>query len=102
MDVESTILSLLSYSHSIGFIDEKEFERFIFDLTSKMIISKSIPESFYPFYVFSSARRFFFFLDPGHSHKLNIKSLAHSSIMEEFLLVKRYNSYNTTLRIVLL
>lgn len=58
-----------------------------------MIGKKEMPESFYPFYVFTSARRFFFFLDSERCRKLNINNLSHSNVMEEFLFIKRLVQY---------
>jgi hypothetical protein len=94
LDLESTILQLIFYSKdfSDGYLNDKELEKFIYDAIPDMG-PRGMPESFYPFYVFTSARRFFFFLDPRRRRKLNINKLAHSTLMEEFLFIKRLAKY---------
>lgn len=99
IDVESAILHLISYSneYSNGYVNEKELERYIFDSIPDLVGCKNLPEVFYPFYVFTSARRFFFFLDSRRSRKLHIHTLAHSNIMEELLFIKRLSQYEKDL-----
>ena len=99
IDVESAILHLISYSneYSNGYVNEKELERYIFDSIPDLVSCKNLPEVFHPFYVFTSARRFFFFLDPRRSRKLHIETLAHSNIMEELLFIKRLSQYEKDL-----
>ena len=93
MDVESTLLHLLRFASnglSAGcFITEQELERYLFKLIPEISGHESISRAFYPYYVFTAARRFFFFLDPKRTRRINIKKLGHSTVMEELLYLKR-------------
>ena len=93
LDVESTLLQLLRFSSgglsAGGFITEKELERYLFRLIPEISGHDKMPPSFYPYYVFTAARRFFFFLDTRRTQRINIKKLGHSSVMEELLYMKR-------------
>ena len=93
IDVESTLLHLLLSAKdgfaAGGFITEKEFERYLFKLIPELSGHACMPKSFYPYYVFTAARRFFFFLDSKRTLRINIKKLGHSTIMEELLYLKR-------------
>ena len=40
-------------------------------------------EEFYPFYVFTAVRKFFFFLDPMKKGRIDIRSLLTSPILPE-------------------
>ena len=96
IDVDTAILHLILYANEspdASYVNEKELERYIYDSIPDLIGSKGLPESFYPFYVFPSARRFFFYLDKLKAKRLNIQELAHSTVMEEFLFVKRVMQY---------
>ena len=96
IDVDTAILHLILYANEsadASYVNEKELERYIYDSIPELIGSKGLPESFYPFYVFTSARRFFFYLDKLKAKRLNIRELAHSTVMEEFLFVKRVMQY---------
>jgi len=50
---------------------------------------EEITRTFYPYYVFTAARRFFFFLDTKRTQRISIKKLGHSTVMEELLYLKR-------------
>lgn len=93
MDVESTLLQLLRFAKDGlmpgGFITEQELERYLFQSIPEISGFERMPSSFHPYYVFTSGRRFFFFLDPKRTHRLNIKKLGHSTVMEELLYMKR-------------
>lgn len=96
IDVELTILKLLPYAKELkhGYMVEKEIEIYIFELISEIAGCRNLPESFYPFYVFTASRRFFFYLDSKYSYrKLSIDILAHSTVMEEFLFFKRLSDF---------
>jgi len=75
-------------------ISEREFERYLFSLIPELRI-RLIPDSdwFYPYYVFASSRRFFFFLDFRLTKSVSIKKIAHSTVMEELLFLKRLSQY---------
>ena len=99
LDVELTILKLTPYAHEYknGYLVEKELEKYIFELIPDIAGCRNLPESFYPFYVFTASRRFFFYLDSKHNYrKLSIDLLAHSTIMEEFLFFKRLSEFELT------
>jgi len=40
-------------------------------------------ENFYPFYVITAVRKFFFFLDPKHTGRIYIKDMLTSPILAE-------------------
>jgi len=93
MDVEATLLQLMQCASKGlaggGYITEKELERYLFKLIPELSGHEAISRAFYPYYVFTAARRFFFFLDPKRTQRINIKKLGHSTIMEELLYLKR-------------
>jgi hypothetical protein len=79
IDVETTALQLLAHARELtnGYMTEQELERYIFELIPEMRGCQRLHESFYPFYVFTASRRFFFFLDPQRTATMSIKKLAH-------------------------
>lgn len=93
MDVDSTLLHLLRYAKNGllpgGYIVEQELERYLFNSIPEISGYEKMPSSFHPYYVFTSVRRFFFFLDSKRAHRINIKKLGHSTVMEELLYMKR-------------
>mmetsp|Transcript_13107 Transcript_13107/g.12950 ORF Transcript_13107/g.12950 Transcript_13107/m.12950 type:complete len:118 (+) Transcript_13107:585-938(+) len=44
---------------------------------------QNLQESFYPFYVITAVRKFFFFLDPKRTGKIQIKDMLTSPILAE-------------------
>jgi len=44
---------------------------------------ENLTEPFYPFYVITSVRKFFFFLDPKRTGKIQIKDMMTSPILAE-------------------
>lgn len=66
-----------------GYLREKDMENFIFELIPTLPQLDSLQEEFYPFYVFTAVRKFFFFLDPKRTGRLHIKELLSSSILPE-------------------
>lgn len=94
LDVEREYARLLSYSRNKkGYITEDELEKYIFNIIPDIGNSLNLHESFYPFYVVSSCRRFYFFLDCSRSKYISVKTLAHSSIFEDLLIMIRMNQY---------
>uniref|UniRef100_A0A7S4R799 Serine/threonine-protein phosphatase 2A regulatory subunit B'' subunit gamma n=1 Tax=Alexandrium monilatum TaxID=311494 RepID=A0A7S4R799_9DINO len=75
----------LSYYDALGcgYLREKDMENFIFELIPTLPQLDSLQEGFYPFYVFTAVRKFFFFLDPKRTGKLRIRDLLSSSILPE-------------------
>ena len=80
-----------------SYMTEDELERYIFNLIPQLNSCRKLHEQFYPYYTFTAARRFLFFLDSRKTKRLNIKKLAHSSIMEEFLFLERITQYERDL-----
>lgn len=91
MDVENTAMKLLLFAQegNHSFLTEHELERYIYELIPEIPDSNKLHESFYPYYAYCSARRFFFFLDPKRTKRISIKKLAHSLVMEELLFLQR-------------
>lgn len=98
IDVETVTLNLIRYAkEQRGYLTEKELERYIFDLIPTLGGCSQLTPSFYPYYVFTSSRRFCFFLDHRHTKRIPIKKLAHSTIMEELLFLNRITQYRRDL-----
>mmetsp|Transcript_106224 Transcript_106224/g.194994 ORF Transcript_106224/g.194994 Transcript_106224/m.194994 type:complete len:475 (-) Transcript_106224:203-1627(-) len=75
----------LSYYDALGrgYLREKDMENFIFELIPTLPQLNSLQEEFYPFYVFTAVRKFFFFLDPKRTGRINIRDLLSSTILFE-------------------
>jgi len=58
-------------------------ENFIFELIPTLPQLSQLEEEFYPFYVFTAVRKFFFFLDPKRTGKVRIRDLLCSQMMVE-------------------
>jgi len=66
-----------------GYLTENAMENFIFELIPTLPQLSSLQEEFYPFYVFTAVRKFFFFLDPKRTGKIYIQQLLTSTITHE-------------------
>jgi serine/threonine-protein phosphatase 2A regulatory subunit B'' len=77
----------------MGFINERELERFIMDRIPEMSACRELPDSFYPYYVFTASRRFLFFLNSRKTRHIRVKKLAHSAVMEEMLFLQRISKH---------
>jgi len=66
-----------------GYLREKDMENFIFELIPRLPQLNSLQEEFYPFYVFTAVRKFFFFLDPKRTGRISIRELLSSPILPE-------------------
>jgi len=77
----------LSFYDSMGngYFREKDMENFIFELIPTLPQLNSLQEDFYPFYVFSAVRKFFFFLDPKRTGRIHMRDILCSKILEELL-----------------
>ncbi len=75
----------LSYYDTVGhgYLREKDMENFIFELIPTLPQLSQLQEEFYPFYVFTAVRKFFFFLDPKRTGKIFIRDLLPSTILPE-------------------
>lgn len=66
-----------------GYLREKDMENFIFELIPRLPQLNSLQEEFYPFYVFTAVRRFFFKLDPKRTGRIHIRDLLSSQALPE-------------------
>jgi len=66
-----------------GYLRERDMENFIFELIPRLPQLNSLQEEFYPFYVFTAVRKFFFFLDPKRTGRIHIHDLLSSNILSE-------------------
>ena len=70
-------------SYGYGYLKEKDLENYIFELMPTFPQLENLTEPFYPFYVITSVRKFFFFLDPKRTGKIQIKDMMTSPILAE-------------------
>lgn len=70
-------------SFGYGYLKEKDLENYIFELMPTFPQLENLTEPFYPFYVITSVRKFFFFLDPKRTGKIQIKDMMTSPILAE-------------------
>jgi len=70
-------------SNGFGYLKEKDLENYIFELMPTFPQLENLTEPFYPFYVITSVRKFFFFLDPKRTGKIQIKDMMTSPILAE-------------------
>jgi len=68
---------------SNGYLREKDLENYIFELIPTFPQLQTLQENFYPFYVITAVRKFFFFLDPKRTGKIYIKNILTSPILAE-------------------
>lgn len=75
-------LKLMEYDTTgSGFLCEKDMENFIFELIPLLPQLSSLQEEFYPFYVFTAVRKFFFFHDPRRTGRIRIRELLLSPLL---------------------
>jgi len=75
----------LSYYDALGrgFLREKDMENFIFELIPTLPQLNALQMEFYPFYVFTAVRKFFFFLDPKRTGRMHMRDLLASQQLPE-------------------
>lgn len=84
VNIKQTRLQLSYYDQlGCGYLREKDMENFIFELIPTLPQLNSLQEEFYPFYVFTAVRKFFFFLDPKRTGRVHIRDLLSSQILPE-------------------
>ena len=66
-----------------GYLKEKDLENYIFELMPTFPQLENLQEPFYPFYVITAVRKFFFYLDPKRTGKIMIKDMLTSPILAE-------------------
>ena len=62
---------------------EKDLENYVFELIPTFAQLSQLQENFYPFYVITAVRKFFFFLDPKKNGRIYIKDMLTSPILAE-------------------
>ena len=70
-----------------GRLREHEVENYIFAAIPTVPELAALQENFYPFYVFTAVRVFFFFLDPNHTGRVSLRALVGSRAFAEWLAV---------------
>merc|ERR1719277_1611089 len=84
VNLQTTRLQLTPYDAlGCGYLREKDMENFIFELIPTLPQLSTLQEEFYPFYVFTAVRKFFFFLDPKRTGRVRIRDLLSSQIIIE-------------------
>lgn len=84
VNLKQTRVQLSTYDAlGCGFLREKDMENFIFEMIPTLPQLNSLQEEFYPFYVFTAVRKFFFFLDPKRTGRVRIRDLLSSPILPE-------------------
>lgn len=73
----------LHFELSNGYLREKDLENYIFELIPTFAQLKNLQENFFPFYVITAVRKFFFFLDPKRTGRIYIKDMLTSPILAE-------------------
>jgi len=84
----------LSYYDALGcgYLREKDMENFIFEMIPTLPQLNSLQEEFYPFYVFTAVRKFFFFLDAKRTGRVWIRDLLSSQILPELYELRQEQS----------
>ncbi|GBG30910.1 Serine/threonine-protein phosphatase 2A regulatory subunit B'' subunit gamma [Hondaea fermentalgiana] len=72
-------------SHGDGCLREQDLENYIYELIPSLEALEDLQENFYPFYVFTAVRKFFFFLDPRKMGRIPLRELITSPILHELL-----------------
>lgn len=92
---KQTRLDLSLYdTDNTGFLTEDQFEDYLTDLIKSLPEIFEMNETFEKFYVCIAARKFFFFLDPHHKGKINIRETLMSSVYQEFYNLKENKDDN--------
>eukprot|EP00743_Colponemidia_sp_Colp-15_P007803 GILK01008449.1.p1 GENE.GILK01008449.1~~GILK01008449.1.p1 ORF type:complete len:489 (-),score=106.96 GILK01008449.1:92-1462(-) len=70
-------------SAGYGYLREKDLENYIFELIPTLPQLHNLQSEFFPFYVFTAVRKFFFFLDPKKTGRIFIRDMLTSPILAE-------------------
>ena len=68
-----------------------DLDNYVLEQIPTLPCLQSLEPSFYPFYVCTAVRKFFFFLDPNKKGRIRIKSLITSSMLNEFFDLRSEN-----------
>jgi len=92
---KQTRLDLSLYdTDNTGYLTEEQFEDYLTDLVKSLPQIFEMNESFEKFYICIASRKFFFFLDPRHKGKINIRELLMSPVYQEFYSLKENKNDN--------
>jgi Ca2+-binding EF-hand superfamily protein len=72
-------------SEGDGCLREHDLENYVFESLGELSELSSLQDNFYPFYVFTAVRKFFFTLDPHRIGKVKIADVLSSPILSEWL-----------------
>jgi len=72
-----------------GFLREADLENFLQDEITNSPVLSTLEASFQTFYVCTAVRKLFFFLDPLRRHKIRIKELIKSPILDDLLVLRQ-------------
>jgi Ca2+-binding EF-hand superfamily protein len=67
-----------------GYVREHEVENYVFAAIPAIPELATLQENFYPFYVFTVTRSFFFFLDPNRTGRISLRALVGSRVFAEW------------------
>jgi serine/threonine-protein phosphatase 2A regulatory subunit B'' len=68
-----------------GCLREHELENYIFEAIPSVPDLAGLQENFFPFYVFTAVRKFFFFLDPNRTGRIRVRDLLASRPFAEWM-----------------
>lgn len=69
-------------------------ENYIFELIPTFAQLQKLQENFFPFYVITAVRKFFFFLDPKKTGRIYIKDMLTSPILAELYELRQEKNNN--------
>ena len=94
MNVKQTRVQLSYYdTFGLGYLREKDVENYIFELIPTLPRLGQLQEDFYPFYVFTAVRKFFFYLDPKKTGRISIRDILQSPILLELFELRTPEQY---------
>lgn len=80
------VARLLTYdSVGDGCLREHDVENYVFEAIPGIPELAALQENFYPFYVFTAVRKFFFFLDPNRTGKIRVRDFTASRAFAEWM-----------------
>ena len=72
-----------------GFLTEQELENWIQEEISNSPILSKLEKSYQAFYICHAARRFLFLFDSSQRHKVRIRELIKSPVLDELLILRQ-------------
>jgi serine/threonine-protein phosphatase 2A regulatory subunit B'' len=84
-NIEDNKINLMySDSYCEGFLTDKDLEAYIKEEIKQFYFFEEITEDIREYYLLVAQRKFFFFLDPKRTGKININDIITSNILSEF------------------